>query len=355
MSQIGIGLVGAGMIGQMCHLANFISEPACRVVALADLRPELAKAAADKFGVPRVYRTHYELLNDDEVTGVVVATRRRATGPIVLDALDRGRHVLSEKPMAHTAAQAERLVAGAARRNSIYSIGYMKRHDAGVARAVTEFNRLRADRSWGAIISARAWCFGGDTGAKADEAANAFVMTQEERPHGITLWDDGPNWMPPAMRPIYDAYLNVYSHIINLARFLLGPVATMKESRILAFPRAELTLDFEGLPCAFSFDNQTSGPWREGIEIRFERGGLTLTLPPPFSPNREGRVELASEGRVTRLPEGTSWAFRRQASAFVADIARGRRPLALGADSVADISLSEQAWRRYAEALSAPN
>src|SRR5262249_21177057 len=153
------------------------------------------------------------------------------------------------------------------------------------------------------------WCFGGDTGAKADEAANAFVMTPEERPHGISLWDDGPDWMPQAIRPIYDTYLNVYSHIINLARFLLGPVAMMKESRILAFPRAELTLDFGGLPCAFSFDSQTSGPWREGIEICFERGGLMLTLPPPFMANREARIELASEGRVTRLPEGTSWAF----------------------------------------------
>ena len=38
----GIGIVGAGMVGQMCHLANFAANPACRVVALADLRPELA-------------------------------------------------------------------------------------------------------------------------------------------------------------------------------------------------------------------------------------------------------------------------------------------------------------------------
>ena len=34
---VGIGIIGAGMVGQMCHLANFVANPGCRVVALADL------------------------------------------------------------------------------------------------------------------------------------------------------------------------------------------------------------------------------------------------------------------------------------------------------------------------------
>src|SRR6478609_2542696 len=105
------------MVGQMCHLANFASNPACRVVAVADLRPDLAAAAARKFGITRVYATHRELLADSEVSGVVVVTRRRATGPIVLDALNSGRHVLSEKPMAYTTAQATSLVEAAQRQS----------------------------------------------------------------------------------------------------------------------------------------------------------------------------------------------------------------------------------------------
>src|SRR6185312_543118 len=106
----GIGIIGAGMVGQMCHLANFVSNPACRVVAIADLRPDLAAAAAAKFGISRVYGSHRALLDDPDVSAVVVVTRRRATGPIVLEALKRGRHVLSEKPMAYTVVQATTLV-----------------------------------------------------------------------------------------------------------------------------------------------------------------------------------------------------------------------------------------------------
>ncbi|WP_162131081.1 Gfo/Idh/MocA family protein, partial [Bradyrhizobium liaoningense] len=102
----GIGIIGTGMVGQMCHLANFAANPSCRVVAIADLRPDLAAAAAQKFGISRVYGTHRELLADSEVSAVVVVTKRRATGPIVLDALNSGRHVLSEKPMAYTTGQA---------------------------------------------------------------------------------------------------------------------------------------------------------------------------------------------------------------------------------------------------------
>nr|WP_249798175.1 Gfo/Idh/MocA family oxidoreductase [Bradyrhizobium zhengyangense] len=173
----------------MCHLANFAANPACRVVAIADLRPDLAAAAAQKFGVSRIYGTHHELLADREVSAVVVVTKRRATGPIVLDALDSGRHVLSEKPMAYTTDQAASLIEAARRQNLVYAIGYMKRHDAGVARALAELVRLQTDQPLGRIVGARGWCFGGHTGGSHD----TFVMTSEARPDGLELWQDGPD------------------------------------------------------------------------------------------------------------------------------------------------------------------
>jgi predicted dehydrogenase len=340
----GIGIIGAGMVGQMCHLANFVANPGCRVVALADLRPELAAAAAAKFGVERVYRTHREMLADPEVTGVVVVTRRRATGPIVLDALNSGRHVLSEKPMAYTTAQASTLVDAARQRNLIYGIGYMKRHDAGVARAMTLLARLRADRSLGNIVSARAWCFAGETGGQQA----AFTMTPEPRPDGLALWPDGPDWMPASMRPGYDTFLNVYSHIINLARHMLGASPKLSESRILASAATTVTLDFDGIPCALQLANEATGVWREGLAITFERGSLTIELPPPFADGTEARVILDDGRQTSELSRGHSWAFRRQAEAFANNILQGTTPLASGEDSIADIALAEAVWQRGA-------
>ena len=157
----GIGIIGTGMVGQMCHLANFVSNPGCRVVAIADLRPDLVATAAAKFGISRVYHSHWQLLDDPDVSAVIVVTRRRATGPIVLEALSRGRHVLSEKPMAYTSEQRVARERGPGRK-SVYGIGYMKRHDAGVARAVSLLQKFREDAALGRLLSARAWCLAGD-------------------------------------------------------------------------------------------------------------------------------------------------------------------------------------------------
>ncbi|MGL3108670.1 Gfo/Idh/MocA family protein [Bradyrhizobium sp. BR 1432] len=337
----GIGIIGTGMVGQMCHLANFAANPACRVVAIADLRPDLAAAAAQKFGVARIYGTHRELLADSEVSAVVVVTKRRATGPIVMDALNSGRHVLSEKPMAYTTVQAASLVEAAQRQRRVYSVGYMKRHDAGVARALVELARIRADGSLGRVVGAKGWCFGGNTGRSHDN----FVMTGEARPDGLELWQDGPDWMPQALRPGYDNFLNVFSHIINLARYMLGSSPTVAESAVETSGAATLTLDFDGVACALQLVNGSKGAWREGLTIDFERGTLTIELPPPFA-EQEAEVILDQGGQRTRLPREGSWAFRRQADAFAAAIVGQGKPLAPGEDSVTDIALAETIWNR---------
>jgi predicted dehydrogenase len=337
----GIGIIGTGMVGQMCHLANFVSNPACRVAAIADLRPDLAAAAAARFGVSRVYHTHRQLLDDPDVSAVVVVTRRRATGPIVLEALRRGRHVLSEKPMAYTSTQATSLVNAARARNLVYGIGYMKRHDAGVARAMALLQKLRGDASLGLLLSARAWCFAGDTGG----ARNNFVMTKEARPDGLELWPDGPDWMSPGVRPGYDRFLNVFSHILNLTRHLLGPSPALSESNVAMDGTGTFSLDFGGVGCSFELGDETGGPWREGIEISFERGVVTIELQPPFA-EEEARVFIDEGSHRSELPREKSWAFRRQASAFVSDIVGRTRPLASGEDSIIDIALAEAIWKR---------
>jgi predicted dehydrogenase len=258
-----------------------------------------------------------------------------------LDALNSGRHVLSEKPMAYTTSQAGLLVEAAQQRGLVYSIGYMKRHDAGVARAMAELGRLRTDRSLGRIIGARGWCFGGNTGGSRD----TFVMTGETRPDGLELWSDGPNWMPSAMRSGYDTFLNVFSHIINLARFVLGASPEVAESQVEASGAARVTLDFDGIGCVLQLANNSEGAWREGLTIDFERGGLTIELPAPFA-GTEAQVILDHGGRTMRLPRETNWAFRRQADAFVAEAVGRMAPLASGADSIADIAISETIWKR---------
>jgi predicted dehydrogenase len=217
----------------------------------------------------------------------------------------------------------------------------MKRHDAGVARGLAELTRIRADQSLGRIVRARGWCHGGNTGGSRD----TFVMTGESRPDGLVLWQDGPDWLADAMRAGYDNFLNVFSHIINLARYVLGASPDVAESRIDASGAARLTLDFGGIACVLELANGSDGAWREGLTIDFERGTVTIELPAPFA-EEEAQVIINQDDRLTRLARGRSWAFRRQADAFVADIVARRSPVASGADSVVDIALAETIWKR---------
>lgn len=339
--MIGIGLIGAGMVGQIAHLANFADIPDSRVVAIADLRPELGRQAAKRYGVARLYPSHRELLADPEVDAVVVVTRRPATGPIVLDALNAGKHVLSEKPMAHTVEQATRLVEASRRAGVRYSVGYMKRHDAGVQQAKAMLDALLKSNELGRIILMRAYCFTGDF----QSGRKDFTMSAEARPEGLELWPIAPDWLPVELRDRYAWFLNVFVHDINLIRYLAG--CTPKVSAVdLRRPNGQLAmLDFGEFPGVLEMGEVPFHEWTEGVEILFEKGRLRVELPPPLLQNVPARVELERSGKAIERPSVPwSWSFRRQAEAFVADIAMNREPLASGADSVEDIRLAEAMW-----------
>ena len=99
MNPTGIGIIGCGNISGI-YLANLTKRFVhTRVVACADMVQERAKAAAGKYGVPRGC-TVEELLRDPEVEIVVNLTIPRAHADVSRAALEAGKHVYSEKPLA---------------------------------------------------------------------------------------------------------------------------------------------------------------------------------------------------------------------------------------------------------------
>jgi predicted dehydrogenase len=343
VKPLGIGFVGAGMIGQVAHLANYLSLPGCRVIALAELRPELGRLAAARFGVRKVYESHSALLADNEVEAVVVVTRRPATGPVVLDALEAGRHVLSEKPMAHTVEQAARLADAAQRRDLRYAVGFMKRHDAGAQQAKVLVDKLRTSGELGRILMVRAYCYGGEF--KANPAD--FVMTNETRPDGLSTWPEAPDWLPPALAQDYAWFLNVFVHDLNILRYLTGIEPKVASVDLTRRNGRMVTFDCGEFPAVLEMAEIGSIEWREGVEILFEHGRLSVQFPSPLARDVPARVELTRGRESTTVPVPKSWAFRRQAEAFVADIAAKREPLAGGRDSIGDLRLAAAIWRRH--------
>ena len=104
-----IGVVGYGYWGP--NLArNFQEAAGTRVVAVSDLRPERLAQVPDRFPDARVTTDFRELLADPEVDAVVVATPVSTHYSLALAALQAGKHVLVEKPLARTSQQARELI-----------------------------------------------------------------------------------------------------------------------------------------------------------------------------------------------------------------------------------------------------
>jgi predicted dehydrogenase len=106
----GLGLVGCGDIARSWHLPTY-AEYGVRVVGVFDPAPEATEGIRDRFPfVERVFSTLDELLGDDEVEIVDVATRPDVRPDLIQQALDAGKHVLAQKPLALDLPAARRLV-----------------------------------------------------------------------------------------------------------------------------------------------------------------------------------------------------------------------------------------------------
>lgn len=128
--RIKVGIIGVGGIANGKHMPNLAKLDNVEMVAFCDLIEERAKRGASTYGTPdaRVYTDYKELLeNEDEVDVVHVCTTNDAHSFITIDALNAGKHVMCEKPMAKTSEEARAMVEAARKNKRKLTIGYQNR------------------------------------------------------------------------------------------------------------------------------------------------------------------------------------------------------------------------------------
>lgn len=124
-----VGIIGVGNIFEKGYVPAFEATEALRVVAVSDLDPGRAEAAARRLGgAPRVV-TPGELLGQGDVEAVLILTPTHTHAELAIAALEGGKHVLCEKPMARTPADARRMAAAAANAGRRLMIGHTRRFD----------------------------------------------------------------------------------------------------------------------------------------------------------------------------------------------------------------------------------
>jgi predicted dehydrogenase len=128
MNKVRIGIIGCGGIANGKHMPSLKKIPQVEMVAFCDLIPERAKEAAEKYGVPgaKVFTDYKELLALD-LDVVHVLTPNSSHAPITVAALESGKHVMCEKPMAINTAEAKNMLEAAKRTGKKLTIGYQNR------------------------------------------------------------------------------------------------------------------------------------------------------------------------------------------------------------------------------------
>ena len=127
---IRVGVIGAG-IGQ-AHLAGYAALPGVECIGLADLNEERARAVATTYGVPEIYPDYRDLLARHDLDAVSVCLPNALHAPVTIAALRHGKHVLVEKPMARTVAEAEAMIAAADAADRILMVSFNYRYRADV-------------------------------------------------------------------------------------------------------------------------------------------------------------------------------------------------------------------------------
>ena len=126
---IRVGIIGCGGIANGKHMPSLKKVKNCEMVAFCDIIVEKAEKAAKDFGTPdaKVYSDYKKLLEDKTIDVVHVCTPNRAHSFITVDALDAGKHVMCEKPMAINSVEAKKMIDAAKRNGKLLSIGYQNR------------------------------------------------------------------------------------------------------------------------------------------------------------------------------------------------------------------------------------
>ncbi len=98
--KINLAVIGTGRMGSV-HVRNIVQQiPEANLVAICDIRLEVAKTVARECGVERVVQDYRELLQDPAVEAVLIATSTNTHAQIIQDCANAGKHIFCEKPLA---------------------------------------------------------------------------------------------------------------------------------------------------------------------------------------------------------------------------------------------------------------
>jgi predicted dehydrogenase len=169
--KVRVGIIGCGGIANGAHLPGYALLPNVKLVAACDIIPDRAKKTAEDYSMDYTFTDFHKMLEMDELDAVSVCTPNNVHAPASIAALQAGKHVICEKPMAKTSEEGRAMVeAGRLARSKglKFTIGYNSRFatDSQTLKSMVEAGELgriysakavavrrRGVPSWGSFLS----------------------------------------------------------------------------------------------------------------------------------------------------------------------------------------------------------
>jgi predicted dehydrogenase len=325
-AKVRIGFVGAGFMGQLAHIRSYaLLREECELVALAEPRQRTAELVAERYGIGRLYRDHCELLESEQLDGIVAAQRYTHHAALLPELYPHVGHLFTEKPLALSAETGEQLAALARDSGCVHMLGYQRRSDPATVEAKRTVDAWKSSGELGGLRYLRICYTDGDWTGNAhgliDVGEEPPPFTAEEPPPEFA-GDDEALW---ALSTGVDELV----HPLNLLRHFVGEryrlVFVHATGRLCAFESESgvpMTIEVSPYRVSVGFD--------EELLVAFEHGYVRLCPAPSLAVNRAGRIEIYTDaGRALpqRVAPELPWIDPQQAQAAnFLRVCRGEAP-----------------------------
>jgi predicted dehydrogenase len=236
-----VGVIGAGIMGKM-HCQAYRDYHRSEVVAVADVVEERARSLAGQWGIKSWYTDYREMLEKEELDAVAVATPDQLHRAPSVDALEAGKHVLLEKPLATTLEDGRAIVEAVQRTGKILMVNHGLRQKQAVrmvkqAVAAGELGKVKH------VLSTHHWRLKGPTQTISWAAETSLATFLLSHTVDLVRW-----WLDEEIVEVYAMEtrgllesMGVPTHdtLAALARFQSGATFSMEASWI--YPNSHIS------------------------------------------------------------------------------------------------------------------
>jgi inositol 2-dehydrogenase len=326
-SHLNVGVVGLGRMGRVYAINLAQRVPNARLVAVADIQADAAESFAKDYGVPKWYKSHHDLINDKDVTAVVVTAPTSKHGEVVIDAAKGGKAIFCEKPMSTSLEEAEQMLQAVAGRGVFFQAGFQRRFDAG-------------------YVAAKKKVEAGEVGTIV-----LFLSTSRD-PFRPSL-----EYCDPKVSGGMIADFGI--HDFDLARMYMGEVKSVYAiGGTLAYPELKPIGSIDNAVISMVFENGALGVVQLslnavfGYDIRAEIWGTKGSLQIGY--HRETPILVMTKEGITHdvvpyFMQRFERAYVAQIQNFVDNVLHDQQPSVTGADGVAAMRISLAATKSFEE------